>query len=214
MEKPDFKSISEQTVKRYSDRFKEHQHGIKTLGWGSKEMQEYRFAQAISHINLENKSILDIGCGFGDLYNFMKVENFPFSNYIGWDINPDLINNTLIEEEDVHLEVYDIAQNPPKEAVANIGMMFGLLNWKLDSAEKNYNYSMELISNAFDAVSESLIIDFLSTNYFEGYPVEDFVFYHDPAIMLGKITELTNNFEMVHNYDPIPQKEFMLILHK
>ena len=92
--------------------------------------------------------------------------------------------------------------------------MFGLLNWKLDSEEKNYQYSIDLIESAFNAVSETLIVDFLSTNYYEGYPIEDFVFYHDPAIMIKRVNQLTCNFELIHNYKPIPQKEFMLILHK
>jgi SAM-dependent methyltransferase len=214
MDSSDFKSISEATIRRYSERYQQYLHDIKTLGWGSTEMQEYRFQQAINKLDLSNKSVLDIGCGFGDLFNYLNKNDFPFDKYIGWDINPDLIENTLIKEGNVELDVFDIALKKPEKQVADIGMMFGLLNWKLENEEKNFTYSMQLIKNAFEAVSETLVIDFLSTNYYSGYPVEDFVFYHDPAIMIKKVTEISNNFEIVHNYDPIPQKEFMLFIHK
>lgn len=44
--------------------------------------------------------------------------------------------------------------------------------------------------------------------------MEDFVFYHDPAEMLNYALTVTPDVTLHHNYLPIPQKEFMLVLYK
>ena len=66
----------------------------------------------------------------------------------------------------------------------------------------------------FSHIDETLIVDFLSTNLTSDYPKEDFVFYHDPQEILEFALTLTDNVKLVHDYLPIPQKEFILILSK
>ena len=214
MDKKDIQSFSEQTVSRYSNRFKEMQHSIRTLGWGSKEPQEFRFAEVLKRLDAKGKSILDIGCGFGDLFNFMKSCSFDFDKYIGWDITPDFIENPLITDKSVELKVWNIAEEQPSTTVADIGIMLGLLNWNWKNEEKNYDYSMKVIRNAFEAVNDVLVIDFLSTYYDPNYSLEDIVFYHNPSMIINKALEITPNVELVHSYEPIPQKEFLLYLYK
>lgn len=214
MDKKDIQSFSEQTVSRYSARFKEMQHSIRTLGWGTKEQQEFRFAEVLKRLDIKGKSVLDIGCGFGDLFNFMKSYDFDFEKYIGWDITPDFIENPLITDENVELKVWNIASNQPSKKVADIGIMLGLLNWNWKNEDKNYDYSIKVIRNAFDAVNDVLVIDFLSTQTEPNYPKEEIVFYHDPSIMLHKVMEITTNIDLVHSYTSIPQKEFLLYLYK
>ena len=42
--------------------------------------------------NLSNKSIIDIGCGFGDFYSYLNAQNIILKKYLGIDINETLIN--------------------------------------------------------------------------------------------------------------------------
>ena len=60
----------------------------------------------------------------------------------------------------------------------------------------------------------TLVVDFLSTSLTPDYPKEDAVFYHDPEKMLSFALGLTPNVTLIHDYPPIPQKEFMLVLHR
>ena len=214
MDNKEIQVISGQTIKRYTDRYNIYRHEIKTLGWGSQEMQEYRFSQLAKYVNMHDKSLLDIGCGFGDLFNYLEKHDVLLNKYIGWDINYNLIADTRVFSPKASLKVFDIALEKPAKPVANIGCMFGLLNWNLNDREKNYDYSMRLISNAFEAVTDVLVVDFLSSYITADYPKEDIVFYHDPSVMLSKLYSLTSNVDMIHSYLPIPQKEFMLILYK
>ena len=56
--------ISNFTVERYSKRFEKHGYGVKTLGWGSVEQQNYRFEQVLAEINPEKNFLLDIQKSF------------------------------------------------------------------------------------------------------------------------------------------------------
>jgi hypothetical protein len=92
--------------------------------------------------------------------------------------------------------------------------MLGLLNLNFHEDFDNLTYSKLMITNAFSAVNELLIVDFLSNRLTPDYPKEDFVFYHDPAKMLDFALTLTPNVVLKHNYAPIPQREFLLALYK
>src|SRR5688572_32700875 len=84
--------ISRRMISRYSERYKKLGYDVRTLGWGTKEQQIARFEQVIeSGIDLSHKHVLDIGCGFGDLANFLIQKRISFKHYTGWDLNPDLI---------------------------------------------------------------------------------------------------------------------------
>ena len=97
--KQKLENISANMVKRYSDRYNKLGYDVKTLGWGSKAQQYHRFENALnSGLDLENKSILDIGCGFGYFFIYLKNKKINFSHYTGADINSDLIN----EAKNVH----------------------------------------------------------------------------------------------------------------
>jgi SAM-dependent methyltransferase len=219
--KKTFDKISTRMIKRYSDRFYKLGKDVKTLGWGSTEQQEYRFKQTLSNgIEFDQKSVLDIGCGFGDYLHFLVKnldKNKTLESYSGFDLNPDLIQEAkknIPNKTEVNLEVVDILKNRSVKPIADIGIMLGVLNFNLKDELDNIDYSKQAITNAFSYVNETLVVDFLSTNLTSDYPKEDFVFYHDPIEMLEFALTLTNNVKLVHEYMPIPQKEFMLILSK
>lgn len=216
-----FEDISIGMIKRYSDRFYKLGKDIKTLGWGSIEQQQYRFKQTLSSgVEFDKKVVLDIGCGFGDYLHFLITnlnEDRLMKSYLGFDLNPDLINEArkhMPKKLEVNFDVVDILKKKSESPIANIGVMLGVLNFNLKDKANNLEYSKLAITNAFSHVDETLIVDFLSSKLTSEYPKEDFVFYHNPIDMLEFALTLTDNVKLIHNYMPIPQKEFMLILSK
>ena len=211
------KNTEKQTIIRYSQRYKELGYDVKTLGWGSIEQQEYRFLQTIkSDINFTNKSILDIGCGFGDYFDFLQKNSIEINNYNGYDINKDLIDEAKTRyQSDISKFSIENILNTDKDSIADIGVMFGVLNFNLkESGVDNLEYSKKAIENAFNLVDEVLIVDFLSTKLTSKYPKEDFVYYHSPLDILEFAFTLSSNVVLKHNYAPIPQKEFMIYIYK
>lgn len=211
------KEISKQTIERYSNRYKAFGKDIKTLGWGNLEQQEYRFRNTLSSSDFSGKSVVDIGCGFGDYFNFLKKNSVEISSYSGWELNKDLLENLERSNNlNASFRVVDIGLDDLSiySSKFNIGIMLGLINFNLQSQELNYEYSKKLIKNAFTIVKDVLVVDFLSTQLTPEYPKENFVFYHDPLKMLEFAFTLTPNVILKHDYAPIPQKEFMLFLYK
>jgi SAM-dependent methyltransferase len=63
----------------------------KSLHWVDYPSQARRFKPLVADLDLEGKSILDAGCGLGDLlpYIYAKANHF---DYLGMDINQDFID--------------------------------------------------------------------------------------------------------------------------
>ena len=217
--KQKLENISSNMVKRYSDRYNKLGYDVKTLGWGSKAQQYHRFENVLnSGLDLENKSILDIGCGFGDFFTFLKNKNINFSHYNGADINSDLINeakNVHKHNKDCHFSVYDIVND--SGIISNcvdIAYLIGVLNLNLKNEVNNYDYSFKVIKNAFNLVNESLVVNLLDDNLTPGYSKEDFVFYHNDIKMVDFAMTIAKRVDITYSQIPIPQKEFNLILYK
>lgn len=213
----ELEEISKGMIERYSSRYRELGYDIRTLGWGTEQQQKYRFSQTLRvGLDFTGRRILDIGCGFGDYADFLNASDIKFSSYIGVDINPDLINEAKARHKEVSacdFSVFDLTEGG-NEPMADIGVMLGLLNLNLKGRMDNYAYSYNMIKNAFSHVKEALVVDFISTRKDDGYPEEDFIFYHDPMKVMEMAFGITANVLIKHDYLPIPQKEFMLVLQR
>jgi SAM-dependent methyltransferase len=208
----DLYNISKATIARYSERYNKLGKHVHTLGWGSKDQQFQRFSQVLRTVSLEKKTVLDIGCGFGDFLASCESADCKLKHYIGWDINPDLIAEAKKQHLSSDFFVLNLAEQEKLEAVAEVGVMLGVLNLNFNETYNNMEFSQMMIKKAFSCVSETLVVDFLSLYRIPNYPEEDFVFYHNPADILTYALELTPNVRLFHDYSPIPQKEFMLVL--
>jgi SAM-dependent methyltransferase len=211
--------ISKNMIERYSNRYNKLGYDAKTLGWGNTEQQIFRFNEVLNEIDFTDiKTVLDIGCGFGDLLSVIIGRGIQLNKYLGWDINSNLIKEAqeIWKGNQVpnEFKVVNIAEENLESEVADAGVMLGVLNLNLKEKYDNYAYSELFIKKAFGCVKKLLVVDFLSEKVTDTYPKEDFVFYHDPGRMLEFAFTLTPNVLLKHSYQPIPQKEFMLYLYK
>ena len=74
----------------YQSSLQKHGVDVRALHWSSLASQELRFEVLLGLIGepIEALSIADAGCGFGDLYTFMKKK--PRS-YVGLDVMPQMV---------------------------------------------------------------------------------------------------------------------------
>ena len=94
--------MSEDYVRHFEEQFSEHGESFKTIGF-STQSQRKRFEILSGIGDLGGKDILDVGCGFGDFYIYL-IRNFPICNYIGIDINLDMIN--IAKERNPNISFY------------------------------------------------------------------------------------------------------------
>lgn len=60
------------------------------LGWESEEAQNLRFEVLAKNIDLNGKSLLDVGCGLGSLYSYLRGKNINVK-YSGVDILEEMV---------------------------------------------------------------------------------------------------------------------------
>jgi len=210
----DLAKISANARERCISRYLVHGYSPLSLGWGCTQHQEIRFSRIIRAVQLSGKSVLDIGCGFGDLCGFLDANRIDYLSYKGWDIVDYFINEARQRYSDPRntFEICNLNDLLVANPVADICLMIGLLNWNLDSKEKNMLYQM--LCKAFALCKELLVVDFLSSNLDSEYPPEKTVFYHRPSEVVELVSSLSSNFSLFHDYQAIPQKEFMILVYK
>lgn len=211
LKKNEIERIEKETIERYNLRLDKFGISPKTLGWDSISSQRTRFLTAVLNQNFEHRSILDIGCGFGDYLDFLTQCKSRFQSYRGIDINSRLIEEASKKFPSTNFETRNILLNNWHSRQADICVSFGLLNFKLDD---NLTYTKQFLDEAWSITRECLIIDFLSTHMTSFYKEEDFVYYHNPSDILDMCLRLTDDVRLIHDYKPIPQREFMVFLRR
>jgi len=81
------------TREYYARLFREHGRDVKALGWSSRESQEVRFRQFLRFLDLKDKVVLDVGCGFGDMFGFLDRNGCGIASYIGVDFSEHSIED-------------------------------------------------------------------------------------------------------------------------
>ena len=102
-----------------------------TVGWGSKKTQKIRFENIYKYFDKNNFSVLDVGCGLGDFYLFLKKKKNKF-RYTGIDINETFIKKCKRKYKNVnfinsHFLRYKIKTKPDYIIIS------GALNLPMDN---------------------------------------------------------------------------------
>lgn len=85
-------NFTEGELRRYTKLFKEYGHDYRALKYGSEFKQKIRFHTVANALkNLGINSVLDVGCGFGDLLPFLVGEGFEVKRYKGIDLVPEFV---------------------------------------------------------------------------------------------------------------------------
>jgi SAM-dependent methyltransferase len=77
----------------YNERFTQFGRDLRTVGWGSRVGQALRFNVLFRGLDPKGKTILDVGCGLGDLIPFLQDRTGGNFRYIGIDIAEHLIED-------------------------------------------------------------------------------------------------------------------------
>lgn len=132
------------------------------LGWGTKGLQHLRFQALTSPWTLEGQSVLDIGSGICDLYEFLKPQ--LISRYVGIDFVDSYYEFAKVQYRDSIFEVIkaDIYSLPdfPKCDIALASGTFNVMD-ALSEAE-SYQRIQLTMSKLSVAARVGFSINFLS----------------------------------------------------
>lgn len=198
----------ENTVKRYSERFAKHGYSEEALGW-SRNKNEVRFEALISEwkSELQGASIADFGCGFGDLFGYVK-NNLGITNidYTGIDINPDLIAEGKARYPEAKFWVGDINETLPNTKFDFI-FSSGVFNHKLEFVDE-YDFIKDCIKQLDTMSTKGFAVNFLSDKV--EYKLEH-TFHSNPGKILDIFYQYSNHIVLKNDYMPF---EFTVFLRK
>lgn len=194
-------------IDRYSKRLEKHGATIEALASGKEERRQLRF-QILSEIGIQpGDTILDLGCGFGDLIPFLEntlgKDRFQ---YIGVDINEKLVAVAKQRFPSYHFIVKDILEEPLTEKCDYI-LSTTCFNLRLEF-EDNYEFVEKLLKECYGNARKGIAIDFLSS-YVDFRVVEE-AFYYEPEKIFTIAKKMTKRVNLRHDY---PLFEFCIYLY-
>ena len=97
--------------KIYNEKIVKYGYNEKALGWLNGR-QDIRFNVLTQIGNLDASSVCDVGCGFGDLYNFLNNKKIKF-HYTGLDINENFLQFALehIKQANARFIKFDLRED-------------------------------------------------------------------------------------------------------
>lgn len=130
---------------------------IRAMGWHEEDEYSVRFDVVTKVGDLNNSSILDVGCGFGGLYKYLissKVKNF---NYLGIDIVPKMVEIAKQKNPTGRFKVLDVLN----EKLPKYDYVFciGTLNITTKDFDK---YLKKMIRKMIELAKKEVVISFLS----------------------------------------------------
>ncbi len=126
------------------------------VGWRSRANQEARFSTLAAVADLKGKSILDLGCGLGCLYAYLKARGWVGA-YTGFDLLGPMVTEASIRFPGVRFEKRDIVSDAPDEAW-DVVLMSGLFNHLV---KDNLAQVREVVGAALPLAREALAFNIL-----------------------------------------------------
>jgi len=167
-------------------------HSARALGWNSREGQHLRFDILAQTANLNKTSLLDIGCGVGDLLPFL---NSRFSNfkYTGLDLNEHFLMIAAERYQDwENVQFLHGDMNSCSIPIADIILISGALSYR-NSVE---DYVYKLINKIYDSCNTAFAFNLLKRL---NQPSQ-ILCTHDPENIMKFCSTISKNVSYVEGY--------------
>jgi len=162
------------------------------LGWRDRNSQLIRFDALASIADLNGRTILDAGCGHGDLFAFV-LERYPgMVAYYGVDFIPEMITDARSRFTSPIASFWPISFMSPDLPVHDYVLASGSLNYA--STEPAYIYKE--ISRLFELARFGMGFNLLCKVPYEGLLVA-----YDPQDIVTYCHTLSDNVVLVDDYD-------------
>ncbi len=163
------------------------------VGWRTRENQELRFRALAGIGDLQNKKILDLGCGLGCFYGFLKDRGWQ-GEYTGIDILDLMVRGARKRFPEARFKKGDILQNPPSEKWDYV-FVNGVFNHKV---KDNWAWIEQMVRQSLESAKGGMAFSLL--NQEAGWFDSD-LFYADPKELEKRAQRWTgDHFKILKGY--------------
>ena len=189
--------VKDEIVKDFFNKLVEkHGYSPKSLAYGSEKSQKIKF-NIVTEVGIEdNCSVLDVGCGFGDYFNYLKQKGVKNVKYCGIDISNKIVDfakekNSLVNV--IQGNVLDLSDDEKYDYVISLG--FNCVktgsNWETLTQVLDKMWKLSKKGIAYNAVS----------TFSEAKPRK--IYFVSPAKVIDYImNNLTYKVVFRHDYMP------------
>jgi SAM-dependent methyltransferase len=186
-------------VKSYFDkRIQEHGASPRGSDWNSETSQNTRFDQLLKVIETQSFSLLDYGCGYGALADYLDAKGFDV-NYYGYDILESAIETARKAHMDKPHRVFfvDKSQLP----ICDYAVASGIFNFRGEQSFENWTEYVLGVLREFNQLSLHGFSSNFLTRYSDADKMRSDLYYADPMFLFDYCKRnFSKNVALLHDY--------------
>lgn len=182
---------TDRNIRFYTGLVEKHGVDVRSLNWGSAESQRLRF-KVLAEVGLEDgASLLDVGCGLGDLYAWLR-DTGRRVEYSGIDVTPKMIETARCRFPEGRFDLANLLET--KFAPVDYVFASGIFYLREDAP---FEFMKAMIASMFGICRKAVAFNSLSAWAGDRDAVE---FLADPAEVLAFCRKVTPWVTLRHDY--------------
>jgi SAM-dependent methyltransferase len=190
-----YDSITDKVGRYYTGRLREHGTTARGVDWNSEESQVLRFEQLARVLPSADSSVVDYGCGYGALVEFLESRGGNF-DYQGFDVSAD-----MVEEAARRHPGRRFTDKEDELAPAGCAIASGIFNVKLDTPNEDWTrYVLHTLEN-LDRLGERGFSFNMLTSYSDADKMRADLYYGDPRMFFDHCKRnFSRQVALLHDY--------------
>jgi SAM-dependent methyltransferase len=170
----------------------------KSVGWSTPESQKLRFHKLLSMVDTSQPfTINELGCGYGELFNYAQEYRYPMTQYRGYDISQKMLDagKQYVQSENALWRL-----GATINEMADYTTTSGIFNVKFDHQQDSWeNYIKHTLKNMFEHSSKAISFNLL-TKYVD-FEAEN-LYYADPTYFFDYCKKNISRYvNLLHDYN-------------
>jgi ubiquinone/menaquinone biosynthesis C-methylase UbiE len=177
--------------------------GARSLGWTDRDSQHARFSVIANSVEFDGQTVLDLGCGYGDLYPFLTAQ-YSIPSYLGVEQHATFYQQAKARHQNPMCAFTrgDISTMPLNSH--DVVVASGSLNY----ASKNEHYLTSMITRMYGLANKTLVFNLLDKHY---YPARQLLVSYHPQGVYRFCKTLCEDVTLIDGYC---DGDFTIVMNK
>ena len=197
-------------VKSYFDkRIREHGASPRGSDWNSETSQNVRFDHLLRVVEAQPFSILDYGCGYGALADYLVTRGFD-ADYYGYDILESAIETARKAHQDASRRTFFTDKS--KLPTCDYTVASGIFNFRGEQSFEEWTEYVLGVLDEFNRLSRRGFSSNFLTKYSDADKMRPDLYYADPLFLFDYCKRnFSRNIALLHDYRLY---DFTLVIRK
>ncbi len=192
-------AIHRRVAAYYADKLRQHGPTPRGVDWRDRESQEARFAALLEVIDSPGASLVELGCGYGALYGYIRRSGLDLS-YFGYDISDQMIEAATTAYPTAEFARLDAAELPRR---ADYCVASGIFNVRFEIPDDVWLDYVFATTDLMAAIASRSFAFNCLTSHSDRDRQEARLYYADPGEMLNRcISRYGRRTSLLHGNPP------------